>query len=162
MAKGIRGREFRPGRPRRRFDPYHRIEILKEVGRPDDTGEDADTYEELVQTVRAHRRVVSGGEGGSDENPTFAKRVEFIGRPRVRVRVPIVSDPAETLGEEAMGSAAMGDARAGEAFAIHGPQAEPGYIVRERDGSRYIIEFVGRLPDKRVVMACRVDTSGGA
>ena len=113
MARGIHGREFRPGRPRRRFDPRHLIEILKAVGRPDDTGEDVESYEEVVQTVRAHRRVQSGGESGGDENRTFGKRVEFICGPVVKIPVKPVEDPPETLGEDPIGHTPIGDARAG-------------------------------------------------
>ena len=129
MAKGLRGRDFRPGTARRRFDPRFLVEVLREVGRPDDIDgdESGETYTEVVQTLYVHKRVRSGGEAGTDENPTFAQAVEFVADPRIKIPIPRPDNPAETLGEEPMGVDAFGDSRReGDAFRIEGPQVKPG------------------------------------
>ena len=163
MAKGIRGRDFRPGVSRRRFDPRYKIDILKEIGEPDDFAGTAPTggrFTERVQTLYAHRRVRGGGEAGTGENPTFAKTVEYITSPRVKFSIPPPPVDDDPLGFDELGTQALGDApRSGEAFRIEGPQVIPGNFVQEADGARFEVTSVSELPDKRVMIVCNAENA---
>ena len=160
MARGIHGRAFRPGTRTRRFDPRYLIRVYKQVGQPDDPfGEPVDPESGFLQELYAHRRVQGGGSGGSDANPTSVTRVEFVTGPSIKIPIPY-EERSFGMGESAMGGQAMGDQPIqGQPHRIEGPQVEPGYIVREPSGKRYVVRSVSELPDKRVAISCELQKS---
>ena len=164
MAKGIHGRDFRPGVALSRFDPQLLVTILKasQDHRSDDidmpAADENRDYVEVIQKIYVHRRSVTGGESGSPDNPTYLDRVEFITRPRIRVNVS--KDCIGPLGSMPLGECPMGGGVL-EGYRENGPQAEPGYFLQVPSGLRYTIIAVTPMPDKRTLISCSVNTTGG-
>ena len=137
---------------RYRFNPIHKIQIMRVVG---DSADDAGATETVVATVYSQRMDSTGNEIGAEGQQYFRQRTKYKVKADITVQNKEINDLVSSFGQRAFGSEPFGSAGS-DVTSTYGSKARTNDLVYDMERRRRykIVGVTQTMDDRYLVFTC--------